>query len=114
MHCHRKSVRRRDVAPLVNELIEWMKRERAKLPGHNAVAKALSYTLKRVDVFTRFLHDGRICLSNKCGDAALRHGSGRSRRKRCRMPRPAPRSWPPTSSIRRRRRARSRRSRCRH
>lgn len=51
-------VGRRDVAPLVNELIEWMKREQAKLSGHNPVAKALSYTLRRVDVFTRFLHDG--------------------------------------------------------
>ena len=69
-------MRRRDVAPLVSELIEWMKREQARLPGHNPVAKALSYTLKRGDVFTRFLHDGRICLSNKCGDAALRRGFG--------------------------------------
>ena len=49
-----------------------MKRERAKLSGHNPVAKALSYTLKRVDVFTRFLHDGRICLSNNAAERALR------------------------------------------
>jgi transposase len=68
----RLAVRRRDVAPLVNELIEWMKRERAKLSGHNPVAKAMSYTLKRVDVFTRFLHDGRICLSNNAAERALR------------------------------------------
>jgi transposase len=50
----RLAVRRRDVTPLVDELIEWMKRERAKLSGHNPVAKALSYTLRRVDVFTAF------------------------------------------------------------
>jgi transposase len=68
----RLAVRRRDVAPLVDELIEWMKRERAKLSSHNPVAKALSYTLKRVDVFTRFLHDGRICLSNNAAERALR------------------------------------------
>jgi transposase len=68
----RLAVRRRDVAPLVDELIEWMKRERAKMSGHNPVAKALSYTLKRVDVFTRFLHDGRICLSNNAAERALR------------------------------------------
>ena len=49
-----------------------MKRERAKLSGHNPVAKALSYTLRRVDVFTRFLHDGRICLSNNAAERALR------------------------------------------
>ena len=68
----RLAVRRRDVAPLVDELIEWMKRERAKLSSHNPVAKALNYTLKRVDVFTRFLHDGRICLSNNAAERALR------------------------------------------
>ncbi|HZC57570.1 MAG TPA: IS66 family transposase [Xanthobacteraceae bacterium] len=68
----RLAVRRSDVAPLVNELIEWMKRERAKLSSHNPVAKALNYTLKRVDVFTRFLHDGRICLSNNAAERALR------------------------------------------
>ena len=68
----RLAVRRRDVAPLVDELIEWMKRERAKLSGHNPVAKALSYMLRRVDMFTRFLHDGRICLSNNAAERALR------------------------------------------
>ena len=39
--------RRRDIAPLVNDLIEWMKRERAKLSRHNEVAKAMDYMLKR-------------------------------------------------------------------
>ncbi len=68
----RLAARRRDVAPLVDELIEWMKRERAKLSGNNPVAKALNYMLRRVDVFTRFLHDGRICLSNNAAERALR------------------------------------------
>jgi Transposase IS66 family len=49
-----------------------MKRERAKLSGNNPVAKALNYMLRRVDVFTRFLHDGRICLSNNAAERALR------------------------------------------
>lgn len=33
-----------------------------------AVAKAMDYTLRRWDGFTRFLDDGRICLTNnaKC------------------------------------------------
>ena len=62
----RVAARRRDIAPLVNDLIEWMKRERAKLSRHNEVAKAMDYMLKRVDVFTRFLDDGRICLTQQC------------------------------------------------
>src|SRR5947209_4480730 len=68
----RVTARRRDIAPLVNELIEWMKRERAKLSRHNEVAKAMDYMLKRIDVFTRFLDDGRICLSNNAAERVLR------------------------------------------
>jgi transposase len=68
----RVAARRKDIAPLVNDLIEWMKRERGKLSRHNDVAKAMSYMLKRVDVFTRFLEDGRICLSNNAAERGLR------------------------------------------
>ena len=68
----RVAARRKDIAPLVNDLIEWMKRERAKLSPHNDVAKAMTYMLKRVDVFTRFLEDGRICLSNNAAERELR------------------------------------------
>src|SRR6516162_9543029 len=58
--------------PLVNDLIEWMKRERAKLSRHNELAKAMDYMLKRIHVFTRFLEDGRICLSNNAAERELR------------------------------------------
>ena len=36
----RAGVRRKDIAPLVNDLVDWMKRERGKLSRHNEVAKA--------------------------------------------------------------------------
>jgi hypothetical protein len=49
-----------------------MKQERAKLSRHNDVAKAMDYMLKRVDAFTRFLEDGRICMSNNAAERALR------------------------------------------
>ncbi len=68
----RVAARRKDIAPLVNDLIDWMKRERAKLSRHNEVAKAFDYMLKRIDVFTRFLGDGRICLSNNAAERELR------------------------------------------
>jgi transposase len=68
----RVATRRKDIAPLVNELIEWMKRERGKLSRHNEVAKAFDHMLKRIDVFTRFLEDGRICLSNNSAERELR------------------------------------------
>jgi hypothetical protein len=68
----RVAARRNDIAPLVNDLIAWLKRERAKLSRHNDVAKAMDYMLKRIDAFTRFLDDGRICLSNNAAERALR------------------------------------------
>jgi len=68
----RLAARRTDVAPLVNDLVDWMRQERAKLSRHNDVAKAMDYMLKRIDAFTRFLDDGRICLSNNAAERALR------------------------------------------
>src|SRR5713226_7976001 len=68
----RVAARNKGIAPLVNELIAWMKQERAKLSRNNDVAKAMDYMLKRSDAFTRFLADGRICLSNNAAERALR------------------------------------------
>jgi transposase len=68
----RLAVRREDIAPLVRELIDWMTCERAKLSRHNEVAKAMDYMLRRIEAFTRFLDDGRICLSNNAAERALR------------------------------------------
>jgi transposase len=68
----RVAVRRREIAPLVNDLFDWMRIERAKLSRHNEVAKAMDYMLKRAASFKRFLDDGRICLSNNAAERALR------------------------------------------
>jgi transposase len=68
----RVAARRRVIAPLVKDLFDWMTRERAKLSRHNDVAKAMDYMLKRTEAFTRFLEDGRICLSNNAAERALR------------------------------------------
>jgi transposase len=68
----RLAARRADIAPLVDELIAWMRDERGKLSRHNEVAKAMDYMLKRIAAFTRFLGDGRICMSNNAAERALR------------------------------------------
>jgi transposase len=68
----RLDLRRTHVAPLVDDLESWMRTERAKLSRHNDVAKAMDYMLKRWDAFTRFLDDGRICLTNNAAERALR------------------------------------------
>ena len=68
----RLAVRQQHIAPLVAELETWMKESRGKLSRHNSVAKAMDYTLTRWEAFTRFLHDGRICLTNNAAERALR------------------------------------------
>jgi len=68
----RRAVRRAETAPLVEELEAWLRVERDKLSRHAPVAKAIDYMLKRWNRFTRFLDDGRICLSNNAAERALR------------------------------------------
>lgn len=68
----RRAVRQELSAPLVADLEGWMREQRAKLSRGNDVAKAMDYMLKRWSAFTRFLDDGRICLSNNAAERALR------------------------------------------
>jgi hypothetical protein len=68
----RRTVRQELSAPLVADLEGWMREQRAKLSRGNEVAKAMEYMLKRWTAFTRFLDDGRICLSNNAAERALR------------------------------------------
>ena len=68
----RLAVRRERSAPLVAAFEAWMRAERAKLSRHSSVARAMDYMLKRWKGFTRFLDDGRICLTNNAAERALR------------------------------------------
>jgi transposase len=68
----RRAIRQQLSAPLVADLESWMREQRAKLSRGNDVAKAMDYMLKRWPAFTRFLDDGRICLSNNAAERALR------------------------------------------
>jgi transposase len=68
----RKAARQERSVPVVAELEAWMRAERATMSRHNDVAKAMNYMLKRWDAFTRFLDDGRICITNNAAERALR------------------------------------------
>jgi len=68
----RRAVRQELSAPLVADLERWLREQRAKLSRGNDLAKAMDYMLKRWPAFTRFLDDGRICLSNNAAERALR------------------------------------------
>lgn len=68
----RLAVRQQQVAPLVADLETWMREQRARLSRHAEVAKAMDYMLVRWEAFSRFLSDGRICLTNNAAERALR------------------------------------------
>jgi transposase len=68
----RRAVRQELSAPLVADLERWLREQRPKLSRGNDLAKAMDYMLKRWPAFTRFLEDGRICLSNNAAERALR------------------------------------------
>jgi transposase len=68
----RVSARQGRIAALVGELEKWMRRERTRLSRHAETARAIDYMLTRWPAFTRFLDDGRICLTNNAAERALR------------------------------------------
>jgi len=68
----RQALRQRETKPIVVDLEKWMRAERARLSRHAATAQAIDYMLTRWPAFTRFLDDGRVCLSNNAAERALR------------------------------------------
>lgn len=71
----RHDARQRLVRPMMEALYDWMRAERARMSKHNPVAKAINYMFEeqgRWEAFTRFLDDGRICLTNNAAERALR------------------------------------------
>jgi transposase len=68
----RKAVRQARSAPLVADLHVYMETQRAKLSRGHDLARAMNYMLKRWKSFTRFLDDGRVCLSNNAAERGLR------------------------------------------
>lgn len=68
----RLTVRQELSAPLMAELHTWLTTQLARLSRSHDLTKACRYMLKRWDAFTRFLDDGRICLTNNAAERALR------------------------------------------
>jgi transposase len=58
--------------PLISELHAWLREQRAKLSKNSDTTKAINYSLNRWDAFTRFLEDGRLCMSNNAAERELR------------------------------------------
>jgi transposase len=58
--------------PLVVALERWLREQRAKLSGQSKLGKAIAYSLTRWVALTRFLDDGRLCMSNNAAERAIR------------------------------------------
>ena len=68
----RRAARQERAKPLVIALEAYMREQYQRLSPKNELAKAIRYMLSRWASFTRFLGDGRICLSNNAAERALR------------------------------------------
>lgn len=58
--------------PLLDDLESFLRQQRARLSAKTEVAKAIDYSLTRWTQLTRFMTDGRICLTNNAAERALR------------------------------------------
>ncbi|MBB3967381.1 transposase [Rhizobium metallidurans] len=71
----RFAARQQHTRPLVDDLHDWLIVQRSQMSKHNPVAKAINYLFDkdgRWEAFTRFLDDGRLCMSNNAAERALR------------------------------------------
>ena len=68
----RLAARRARSKPLVASFEKWLREERKKLSSKGPLAKAIDYQFNHWAAFTRFLDDGRICLSNNAAERAIR------------------------------------------
>ncbi len=58
--------------PFVTALESWLREQRAKVSKNSETGKAIDYSLKRWTALTRFLDDGRLCMTNNAAERELR------------------------------------------
>ena len=68
----RLAMRQELSVPLMADLHVWLHAQLARLSRNHDLAKAINYMLRRWDAFTRFLDDGRVCITNNAAERALR------------------------------------------
>ena len=68
----RVRVRHERSRPLLIELETWLREQRARVSKNSDTGKAINYSLKRWAALTRFLDDGRLCMSNNAAERELR------------------------------------------
>lgn len=66
----RRAVRQERSRPLIVELEAWLHEQRRS--SKSDTAQAIDYSLKRWTALTRFVDDGRLCMSNNAAERILR------------------------------------------
>jgi transposase len=64
--------RQAEAKPLIGALHAYLSEQHARLSAKNELARAIDYSLKRWTALTRYLDDGRLCLTNNAAERALR------------------------------------------
>jgi transposase len=57
---------------VVAELEAWLRAQQARVSRKAEIGKAIGYALRHWPALTRYLEDGRVCLSNNAVERALR------------------------------------------
>ncbi len=68
----RVAVRTERSRPLIIALEAWLREQRARVSRNSDTGKAINYSLKRWTELTRFLDDGRVCMTNNAAERELR------------------------------------------
>jgi transposase len=68
----RVGVRTERSRPLVAALETWLREQRTRVSKNSDTGKAIEYSLKRWAALTRFLDDGRLCMTNNAAERELR------------------------------------------
>lgn len=72
----RLAARQVHVAPLVDDLEQFLRQQYGRLSRKGDLAKAINYMLSRWASFARFVSDGRICMTNNAAERRVRTVAG--------------------------------------
>jgi transposase len=68
----RVAARQERSRPLIMALERWLREQRPRLSSQSKTAQAIAYCLTRWTALTRFLDDGRLCMSNNAAEREIR------------------------------------------
>ncbi|WP_319021295.1 IS66 family transposase [Pseudoalteromonas nigrifaciens] len=65
-------VRQQKARPIVEELYQWVLKNKDKIPPKMALGKPIKYAINQFEKFWRYLEDGRIKIDNSSAERAIK------------------------------------------